>query len=593
MGVQRTDVQTYKRMLQYVIPYKNKLIFSFVLLACASLFQAAISVVTYITINGLVNQEKVSFASFSNLPSYISSITFSTVWIPFILVGVFIFRGVFEYFSKYLMATTGLRALMDIRTDLYRHLAYLSADFYSGNRAGDLISRIMNDVNNINSAITTIVADCIKSPLTILWSIPMIFILGGKLAIISVCVFPLVIIPIALLGMKMRKLARRMMERSADITSFLQETFIGMRIVKAFAMEEREIQRFKEIAKSVFNYERKGVRVIEFQRPLIEIMGAVGIALTINYAMKELPVDRFMSFAASLFLLYEPFKKISKINITVQRAIASGHRIFDIMDQKPSIKELENSRVLMAETVSKITYEHVSFGYTDGTEVLHDFNIHVNKGDVTAFVGASGAGKTTVVNLLLRFYDPTNGRIMMDGVDIKEFSLSSLRSQIGLVTQEPILFNGTVADNIAYGKPAASMEEIMRAAKAANAHGFITTQLEKGYDTNIGERGMSLSGGQRQRLCIARAILKNPPILIFDEATSQLDSESEREVQGAIENLLHGRTVFMIAHRLSTVKNAHKIVVLDGGILIESGTHKELVEKDGAYKKFYDLQFAK
>ncbi|MBN1493319.1 MAG: ABC transporter ATP-binding protein [Candidatus Omnitrophica bacterium] len=583
------DAKTYKRLLAYILPYKFRLLSAFILLSAASAAHAAISIVTYITINGLMNKTQVTFADIPNLPEALAQISFSAKWVPVIIVVVFLVRGLLEYFSKYVMATTGFRALMDIRNDLYSHLSYLSCDFYSKWRAGDLMSRIMSDVNSINSAITNIVADSVKSPLVILWSLPCIFILGGKLALISVAVFPLVAIPIIVLGSRLRKLSRKMMERHSDITSFMQESFIGMRIIKAFAVEEREIQRFKTINKSVYDYDRKSIRVTEIQRPIIEIMGAVGIAITISYAMKILTADRFMAFTAALFLLYEPFKKLSRINAVMQRALASGNRIFEIMDAPNTIQDCD-SPIILSSTITDIEYKNVDFSYEEEKQILFDFNLKIKSGEVVAFVGSSGAGKTTVVNLLLRFYDPNAGSVCINGTDIRQYSLSSIRNQIGLVTQETILFNMTVRDNIAYGNLKASQEEIERAAKAAHAHDFILNKLENGYDTKIGERGMLLSGGQRQRICIARAILKNPPILVFDEATSQLDSESEREVQSAIENLVKGRTVFVIAHRLSTIKNANKIVVLDEGRIVEQGDHASLLAKNGYYKKFHDIQ---
>ncbi|MFC1809302.1 ABC transporter ATP-binding protein [Candidatus Omnitrophota bacterium] len=584
-----SDIKTYKRLFAYIMPYKMRLITAFILLSGASAAHSAISIVTYITINGLMNKTQVSFEGIPNLPEQLASITFSARWVPVIIVAVFLVRGLLEYFSKYLMASTGLRALMDIRNDLYSHLTHLSCDFHNGRRAGDLISRIMTDVNSISAAITTVVADCVKSPLIILWSLPCIFILGGKLAFFSVAIFPLVAIPIVLLGTRLRKLAKKMMERNADITSFLQESLIGMRIIKAFAVEERETDRFKEINKGVYNYNRKSIRVVEIQRPIIEIMGAIGIAVTISYAMKVLTADRFMAFTAALFLLYEPFKKLSKINSVMQRAMASGNRIFEIMDAPKTIQDVKNPTILTRD-IRDIEYRNVVFSYENDKTVLDNFTLNVKSGEVVAFVGSSGAGKTTVVNLLLRFYDPISGQVLINSTDLKEYSLSSLRNQIGLVTQETVLFNMSIRDNIAYGNLAASQEDIERAARAAHAHDFILNKLDNGYNTVIGERGMLLSGGQRQRICIARAILKNPPILIFDEATSQLDSESENEVQAAIENLVKGRTVFSIAHRLSTIKNANKIVVLDEGKIVEQGDHKSLLAEGKYYKKFYELQ---
>jgi subfamily B ATP-binding cassette protein MsbA len=583
------DANTYKRLFAYILPYKFRLIWSFVLLAGSSAAQAAISIVTYITVNGLINKTKVTFTDMPHLPPAIARITFSAVWVPVIIVAVFVVRGLLDYYSKYIMTSTGLRALMDIRNDMYKRLAYLPCSFYDKWRAGDLISRIMSDVNNINAAITTIVADSIKSPLVILWSLPCIFILGGKLALFSVAIFPLVAFPIIFFGKRVRKLSRRMMERSADIVSYLQESFIGMRIIKAFAVEKREVDRFKVINNSVFKYHIKSVRITEVQRPVIEIMGAIGIAITIFYAMKVLTADRFMAFTAALFLLYEPFKKLSQINATLQKALASGQRVFEIIDTPNMIQDCSTPLTLDS-AIRTIEFKNISFSYEPEKKILIDFNLKVQKGEVIAFVGSSGAGKTTAVNLLLRFYDPTVGGVFINGHDVREYSLASLRGQIGLVTQETILFNMSVRDNIAYGNLAAGQADIERAARAAHAHDFIMNKIENGYDTIIGERGMLLSGGQRQRICIARAILKNPPILIFDEATSQLDSESEHEVQSAIENLVKSRTVFVIAHRLSTIKNANKIIVIDEGKIVEQGDHEELLAKNGFYKKFHQIQ---
>jgi ATP-binding cassette, subfamily B, bacterial MsbA len=583
------DAKTYKRLFAYILPYKFRLIGAFVLLVGASAAHAAISIVTYITVNGLINRTQVTFADIPHLPPALARITFSAAWIPAIIVAVFVVRGLFEYYSKYIMASTGLRALMDIRNDMYKHLTYFPCSFYDKWRAGDLISRIMSDVNSINAAITTIVADLIKSPLIILWSLPCIFILGGKLAFFSVTVFPLVAIPIILLGKRIRKLSRKMMERHADITAYLQESFIGMRIIKAFAVEKREIERFNGISHAVYNYDRKAIRIGEVQKPIVEIMGAVGIAITIYYAMKVLTADRFMAFTAALFLLYEPFKKLSQVNAIMQRALASGQRVFEVIDSPNTIQDC-SAPLTLGSDIRTIEFKSIAFSYEPEKKILIDFNLKVQKGEVVAFVGSSGAGKTTAVNLLLRFYDPTSGGVFINGHDVREYSLASLRGQIGLVTQEAILFNMSVRDNIAYGNLAAGQADIERAARAAHAHDFILNKLENGYDTIIGERGMLLSGGQRQRICIARAILKNPPILIFDEATSQLDSESEHEVQSAIENLVKSRTVFVIAHRLSTIKNANKIIVLDEGKIVEQGDHEELLAKNGFYKKFHQIQ---
>ena len=590
MSTPKEDWKTYRRLFAYVWKYKVRLLLAFILLSAASLVQAAISGVIYITVNGMVDREVVTFSGIPNIPASLAEISFSVSWIPYIIVATFLVRGFVDYFAKYLMASTGLRSIMDIRNDLFKRLSYMSCEYYSKQQSGDLISRIVNDVQSVNSAVTSTISDLIKSPLTILWSIPVIFILGGKLSLFCVGIFPLVVVPIILLGKQIRKVGKKMMEKNADITSFLGEFFSGIRVVKAFSMEAREIEGFNKISRAIYNFNKKNIRLIEIQRPLIECMGAVGIALTIATAIRVLEVDRFMAFAAALFLLYEPFKKLSKINNVVQMALASGNRIFEVMDQPIRIHETE-SPVEMPSEVKSITYDNVRFEYNSGEEVLKGISLDVNKGEVIALVGSSGAGKTTVVNLLLRFYDVTSGSVQFNGIDIRKFSLDDLRGKIGLVTQETILFNTTVAENISFGDRNASEEAIIEAAKAAHAHEFIQ-DLPEGYHTVVGERGMSLSGGQRQRISIARAIYKDPPILVFDEATSQLDTESEREVQKAIEALVRGRTVFVIAHRLSTIRNANKIIVLDEGQIIQEGTHDELLDRGGIYKKLYDLQFS-
>ncbi|HRY85533.1 MAG TPA: ABC transporter ATP-binding protein, partial [Candidatus Omnitrophota bacterium] len=405
----------------------------------------------------------------------------------------------------------------------------------------------------------------------------------------AVLIFPLVAIPIVLLGKQLRKLTKKMQERTGDITAFLGETLSGFHIVKAFCREEREISRFEEINRSVFEYFRRTIRVTIIQRPLIEVIGAVGAAIAVLFGIKYLPPDRFVAFVGSLFIFYEPLKKISKVNSTIQQSIAAGQRIFEVLDAQPSIKDRADA-VGFAEPVREVRYENVSFAYEAGDYVLEDINITAKHNEVVAIVGASGSGKTTLVNLLLRFYDPAQGSIKINGKDIRDLTLNSLRDMIGVVSQETVLFNCSVRDNIAYGRPNASLEDVKKAAAIAYADHFIET-LPQGYDTQLGERGLKLSGGERQRLAIARALLKDPPILVLDEATSHLDTQSEQEVQKALENLMKARTVFVIAHRLSTIQKADRILVMDKGKVVQQGTNEFLLRLGGIYKKLYDLQF--
>ncbi|MBI2167129.1 MAG: ABC transporter ATP-binding protein [Candidatus Omnitrophica bacterium] len=579
---------TYRRLVAYVWPYRVRLSIAALCMLGVSLANALISVTVYVTLNGLENRTRVII---DNIPhaAFLPRLEFPAYWVPLVIVGVFLMHSLFDYFSKYEMASIGIRALRQIRDDLYRHLVKLDMDFYARGRTGDFMSRILNDVGSIQGAITDVLVDIIQQPLTILFNLPMVFLWGGPYALYAVIVFPLAAVPIVILGKRLRRVTKRMQERSSDITAAMGETLTGIHIVKAFNQEEHEIRRFEAINRSVFDFFKKTIKTTTIQRPLIEAMGAVGTALAVWFALQHLPADRFGAFVGSLFIFYEPLKKLSKVNSTVQQSIASGNRIFEILDVKPSMVEDPRAAKLGPE-VSKVSYEHVFFEYEPGSPVLSDIHFEVEKGEVLALVGPSGAGKTSLVNLLLRFYDPVKGRVTVDGVDIKQAGLHSLRSLIGVVSQETVLFNASVAENIAYGKPTAGEEEIRAAARAAHAEGFIE-ELPEGFKTRVGERGLKLSGGQRQRLAIARALLKNPPILILDEATSHLDTESEREVQMALERLMEGRTVFVIAHRLSTVQRATQILVLEDGRIVQRGTNESLLKAGGVYKRLHDLQF--
>jgi len=579
---------TYRRLLAYVWPYRGRLLVATLCMVGVSLSNALISATVYVTLNGLENRTRVIV---DNIPhaAFLPRIEFSAVWIPVIIIAVFLLHSLFDYLSKYQMAGVGIRAIRQIRDDLYSHLMKLDMGYYSRGRTGDMISRILNDVGSIQGGVTDVFVDLIQQPMTILFNIPMVFLWGGPYAFFAILVFPLATVPIIYLGRRLRRITKRMQERSSDITAAMGETLSGIHVVKAFNQEEYEIRRFREINRSVFDFFKKTVKITTIQRPLIEVMGAIGTALAVWFALKHLPADRFGAFVGSLFIFYEPLKKISKVNSTVQQTVASGHRIFEILDTQPNIMESSEAVALEPE-ISSVRYDHVWFFYEPNQPILSDVTFEVKRGEVLAIVGPSGSGKTTLMNLLLRFYDPQRGSIRINDTDLRQIQVKSLRERIGVVSQETVLFNATVAENIAYGTPRTARDEIRQAAEAAHAHAFIDA-LPKGYDTIVGERGTRLSGGQRQRLAIARALLKNPPILILDEATSHLDAESEREVQNALEYLMEGRTVFVIAHRLATIQRATKILVLEDGRIVQEGTNESLLKKGGIYKRLYDLQF--
>lgn len=579
----------YKRLLSYLAPYKIKFGFGLFLTVLAGVGESLVAGVIYVTTNGLMNREYVSLENIPHLPEDFA-IRFPIIWVPFIIVGVFVIKGLLNFSSKYLLAIIGFNTVRDIQNDLYSHVTTLSCDYFTKQRSGDLLSRIARDTNGVRSAITDIVLDALKAPITIIVTVPIILIMGGRLALICLCVFPIVAFPIIALGRKIKKLTTRLAETDADIASYLTESLSGMRIVKIFNAEPLENTRFRELTERICRFYIKVFRSTELQRPVIEVMGAVGIAITIFFAIKYLPFDRFITFTGSLYILYEPAKKISKINAVIQQAVAHGRRVFEVMDTPPGIVDSATAREFRG-SFEKIEFKNISFAYDAATPVLRDISLTVKRGESVALVGPSGSGKSTFISLIPRFYDVNAGTITLNDTPLADLKLQSLRSLISLVSQETILFSGTIKENILYGKADASEDEITQAARAANAHDFICA-MPKGYDTHIGEKGTKLSGGQRQRIAIARAIVKNPPILIFDEATSHLDTESEREVQAAIENLMQGRTVFVIAHRLSTIQRVDTILVMEAGRIVEAGHHQELLGLNGRYADLYRVQFS-
>lgn len=515
------------------------------------------------------------------------------IWIPVAVVAIYLTKGVCTYTQTILMSFIGQRVVADLRNKLYKQMQMQSLSFFTKNPTGILMSRITNDVSYIQGAVSEAVTSLLKDSFTLICLVFVIFYRDWQLAIIAMFVFPLAIYPIAKFGEKMRTIATSTQVTIGSLTTLLQETISGTRIVKAFSMEDYENKRFANENEHLFKLAMKSVSINAVSSPFMEFLGGIGIATIVFYGGYQVikgvsTPGTFFSFLTALIMLYEPVKRLTNVNNTIQQGIAGAQRVFSIIDLVPDIMNHADAAALPK--ISKgIDIQHVSFRYEE-TPILRNIHLSIKAGEVVAFVGMSGGGKTTLVNLIPRFYDVTEGRIQIDGHDIRDVTIESLRGQIGIVTQQTILFNDTVKNNIAYGDIEKTDEDIIQAARAANAHDFIMN-LPNGYETVIGEQGAKLSGGERQRISIARALLKDAPILILDEATSSLDTEAEIEVQDALETLMKGRTTLIIAHRLSTIRNADRIIVLSKGEIVEEGAHESLLEKRGEYFKFHNMQF--
>lgn len=511
---------------------------------------------------------------------------------PFIIL-LYMVKGFFAYGQSFLMSFVGEKIVAQLRESLYAHLQRMSLSYFDRTSTGLLMSRIMNDVSLIQGAVSNAVTGILKDAFTIVGLIAVIFYREWRLAILAMLVLPIAVLPIVKFGRKLRKISTQSQKTMAEISIHLHETLSGVRIVKAFNTEKYEIDHFRRRVQKFFQLTMKDVSIKSMSSPIMEFLGGIGIAAIIWYGGYNViqgysTPGTFFSFLTALLMLYEPIKHLSGVNNTIQQGLAAAVRVFEIMDLKEEIGDSPEARAIEG-IHQEITFKNVSFAY--GHErVLKDLSLTVKAGEIVALVGTSGGGKTTLVNLIPRFYEATEGEIWIDDHPIKEITQTSLRRHIGIVTQQTILFNDTVRNNIAYGSPEKTEADILNAAKAAYAYDFIQRLPEK-METLIGEQGVRLSGGERQRISIARALLKDAPILILDEATSSLDSDSEAEVQRALENLMKGRTTFIIAHRFSTIRNVDRILVLSGGRIVEEGNHEALLTLDGEYKRLYDIQF--
>ena len=515
-------------------------------------------------------------------------------WIVLSIVVVFVIRGIAYYGQSYLMNYVGQRVIIDIRKAVFEKLQRLSMSFYDKHKTGTIMSYVTNDVSALQSAMVDNVVEMITETVILVASIVMMIYLDWKLFLVTFATFPVVLFFIDSFGKRIRKSGSRIQEAAADITSVLQEVASSPRVIKSFVREGYEVERFDKENMNNFRANMKYAQLSSTLTPTIEFVAAVGVSIILWYGGNSVINGSITAGSLVAFLTYavnisNPIKRLSRVIGNIQKALAAAQRVFDVLDLPEVIKNAPDAKAL-PKVKGDVRFNDVSFAYNENEEVLSHVSFEVKPGEMIAFVGPSGAGKSTVASLLPRFYDATNGSITIDGQDIRKVTLDSLREQVGIVPQETVLFNGSVYDNILYGRLDATREEVEAAAKAANAHDFIM-QLPNGYETMLGDRGMNISGGQRQRISIARAILKNPQILILDEATSALDTESERVVQEALDRLMVGRTSFVIAHRLSTIKNADKIMVLENGQLIEQGNHDELMAMDGLYAHLYKIQY--
>ncbi len=597
------------RLVRYALPYWWQILCSVVLMAAVG----ALDAFKYLLIGPILERVLNPSTGSKDIQLFVIPVThhpvylqqlvparFTNAWtmVAVALVGSTILKGIFDYSGTYLVNHAGFGMITDLRDDLYNAILRRSAAFFSRHTTGTLLSTIVNDIERVQYAMSTVLAESLQQFFTFLAVAAVVVVLGGKLAWALLLFIPVIIYSSRKIGSRVRSTTRHGQDKLAEIQNILHEAITGNRIVKAFNSEKWEISRFRGAARRLFRANLRSVAATAISSPLMDILGASGIALLLLLGREQvkhgdMTPSIFVAFITAVFSLYNPVRKFALFNNNFQQALGASSEIFKFMDIEDEVREKPRASRLPA-FAKTVEFDHVSFTYggeDEDARVLRDINLEVRRGEVVAIVGSSGSGKSTLVHLIPRFFDPTQGRLLIDGHDVCDVTLDSLREQVGIVTQETVLFNDTVRNNIAYGQPHVALKDVEAAARAALAHDFIRA-LPAGYDEVIGERGVRLSGGERQRIAIARAILKNAPILILDEATSALDSESEALVQSALHNLMSGRTVFVIAHRLSTVRRADRIVVIENGAIADIGAHEDLMTKLGTYRRLYELQFA-
>jgi subfamily B ATP-binding cassette protein MsbA len=597
------------RLVRYALPYWWQILCSVVLMALVGALDAFKFLLIRPVFDRVLNPSTGSkdiqlfVIRGTHHPVYLQQLVpahFTNAWtiVAVALVGSTILKGIFDYTGTYLINHAGFGMITDLRDDLYNAIMRRSAAFFSRHTTGTLLSAIINDIERVQYAMSTVLAEFLQQFFTFIAVAFVVVVLGGRLAWVLLLFVPVIVYSSRKIGSRVRSTTRQGQDKLAEIQNILHEAITGNRIVKAFNSEKWEISRFRGAASRLFRANLRSVAATAISSPLMDIFGVIGIALLLNLGREqvkhgEMTPGIFVAFITAVFSLYNPVRKFALFNNNFQQALGASSEIFKFIDVEDDVREKPHARRLPA-FANAVQFDHVSFTYGGedaDARVLHDINLEVRRGEIVAIVGSSGSGKSTLVHLIPRFFDSTQGRLLIDGYDVRDVTLTSLREQVGIVTQETVLFNDTVRNNIAYGQPHVPLKEVEAAARAALAHEFIRA-LPAGYDEVIGERGIRLSGGERQRIAIARAILKNAPILILDEATSALDSESEALVQSALHNLMSGRTVFVIAHRLSTVRRADRIVVIENGAIADIGSHEDLMTKLGTYRRLYDLQFA-